>query len=200
MALYRHCPARFLSLVCRYPWAGNTAIATYTGRGLDLKHLKLFLRPKTRVPCECLIKGAPTRGTVEGVEIMNDQPLMRIYICYASPWRQHKLAKLRELMVRGLPALTNRYLLQTIWNLLYANKKVSRGYEYVSVLMRFGHTKLAQVSGTGRPVPWNFNGVYQSMLPASDAGLDEVMFMTKYARRDRSVRGIRLPSGTVDVF
>jgi hypothetical protein len=129
---------------------------------------------------------------------MNDQPLMRVYICYASPWRRHKLERLKAVLVQGVPILANPHLLQLVWNLLHSNKKVSMGYEYVTLLMRFG-AGTSSADRTGRLTPWNFNGVYQALPQTSDADLDHVHFMTKYARRDRSVRSIRLPLGAVSM-
>lgn len=183
-------------------WAQRCAL--YTTFRKPHKSVKLFFRPSAPIACEFLVKGEPTQGVMEGVEILSDKPMMRVHLSYPSWERAKQLQQLKMALVRGAPTLTNGDHLREIWSLAFPHPKVSQGHEFVSRLIRFGPSARKK---NGRKSSWPFHGVYTTLVPMKDRELATVHFMVKYARRDRSVNQIKvspsLKSGikcALDVF
>lgn len=116
--------------------------------------------------------------------------MMRVHLAYRSLHRAREVARQKLAFLHAVPNLHNKYHVQAIWDLVYPHKKVGQGYEYVSRLIRFGPSNRRK---SGRLTPWQFYGLYDKLDVSMD--LPELMliqFMTKYARRDRSVNKIRI--------
>lgn len=181
----------------RVKWQPRTAVTA--GVRIPVKTVKLFFRPAQKIPCEFLVQGSPTAGTVEGVEVVSGKPLMRVHFAYLSPPRRTQLLKMKRVFVASVPAIKHKCVFQLIWTLAFPQPKVAQGYEYVSRLMRFGPGTRASGGRRRRPTPWNFTGVYETMDGMTKNELHSIHFMTKYARRDRSINKIRI-FGSLDAF
>ncbi len=196
--LWNQQPTHFLTCLRRSEVQWRTSTALCAGPQVPLRSVKLFFRPLHPVSCEMMVQGTQTHGQIEGVECVSTQPLLRIHFSYPSPWRREELWQLKVSMIRSLPTLAqNKYLIQLIWGYVFPNKKSGQGFEFVSRLMRFGpgaHRTPRQC----RPRPWNFTGVYEAI--ETTTCINTVHFMTKSARRDRTINHIRITNGSLDDF
>lgn len=173
-------------------WISRAAICT-VGVRVPIRSLKMFLVPQTPIACEFTVHQNPTRGLVEGIEVVSTKPMMRVHLSYLSPRRRQKLIHFKIRLFCAMQLRNhNKHLFARVWNMLFATKRVAQGYEYVSRLVRFGPN--ARMSKhRKRLTPWNFYGVYQQTHPNLMV-LNDIQFMTQHARRDRSVNNIRVAS------
>lgn len=172
------------------PWL--TRCAVVCGPLVPIRSMKLFIRPAQLIYCEFTVKGEMTRGEFEGAELVSDKPLMRLHFSYKSPRAQLKVNQFKQVLLRGAPFIQNPFHLQQIWNMSFSNKKIAQGYEFVSRLYRFGPTA-RRTARRLRLTPWSFAGVYENLDPlAPEEQVNIIRFMNKYARRDRSVKDVRV--------
>lgn len=139
------------------------------------------------------------RGFIEGLELCEKHPVMRIYICYKS---ESKVLQQRQKQIEWIYHLqnyiTNPYLQKQIIDLCYPNKYVRYGYEYVSKLCRI-YKEPKTLKNKKRLPPWNFQGVYtpiQTQEHDLRIGCSElqkqrkVRFLVKNAVAQRSIHQI----------
>ena len=185
----------------REDWKSYTFISV--SPGTPIQSLKLFHVCKTPIPCEFDVQGFRTQGVIEGFEIDSVRPLMRIYLSYRSPWRQKALQTQKAWFTNTMNAcgLHNKYLIHAMWMMTFDHPKIAQGYEFTSRLMRFQpNIPNTLTKSYKRPRPWNFRGCYEPLLESITTSQKKtqkkqctfVQFMTKKARRDRSINHIRL--------
>lgn len=175
-------------------WLENQIDLSYTFVAPNLGNWKYFTIPRNPVACLATIQKQSVKGFIEGLEVCERHPLMRIYISYKSPIRTMENYQNHVLWMKCLqPFLQHKYMLQNIVKLCYPNRKVLNGYEYVSKLKR----TLRQTSKTNRRLPsWNFRGIYTTIQTIDNDETNQhkgerlVRFLAKNARHDRSVQSI----------
>lgn len=150
--------------------------------------VKLFFLPAEPINCEFQVRGEPTRGVLEGTEVVSNKPMMRIHLSYPSRPRIDFLRQLKNALYCGAARRLTPNQARSVWDLAFPHPRVGRGYEYVSRLIRFNPAPSKR-----RRSPWPFYGSYDSLDPAKTTPhLATIHFMTTHARRDRSVNRIRL--------